>query len=63
MLVEKAFLAANPGMKASGISVTCQRNYLQEVRICMTKDLQYRACQEVNNNACRSRSVMMPATQ
>ncbi|URQ76272.1 MAG: ribonuclease T [Candidatus Ochrobactrum gambitense] len=63
MLVENAFIAANPGMKATGISVTCQRNYLQEVRICMTKDLQFRACQEVNNNSCRSRSVMMPATQ
>jgi ribonuclease T2 len=63
LLVEKAFIAANPGMKPDGISISCKRNYLQEVRICMTKDLQYRACGQVDANACRSRSVMMPATQ
>lgn len=63
ILVEKAFIAANPGMKSAGISVSCKRNYLQEVRICMTKDLHYRACGQVDANACRSRSVMMPATQ
>ncbi len=63
ILVEKAFIAANPGMKPDGISISCKRNYLQEVRICMTKDLQFRSCGEVDANACRSRSVMMPATQ
>lgn len=63
LLVEKAFIAANPGMKPDGISISCKQNYLQEVRICMTKDLQYRACGQVDANACRSRSVMMPATQ
>jgi ribonuclease T2 len=63
MLVEKAFVTANPGMKPDGISVACNRNYLQEVRICMTKDLKFRACEQVNANACRSRSVMMPATR
>ncbi|WP_139975565.1 ribonuclease T [Ochrobactrum sp. CGA5] len=63
LLVEKAFIAANPGMKPDGISISCKRNYLQEVRICMTKDLQYRACGQVDANACRSRSVTMPATR
>lgn len=63
VLVEKAFVAANPGMKPDGISVSCKRNYLQEVRICLTKDLRFRACDEVDANACRSRSVMMPATR
>lgn len=63
LLVEKAFIAANPGIKPDGISVNCKRNYLQEVRICLTKDLQFRSCGEVDAKACRSRSVMMPATQ
>ena len=62
-LVEKAFIAANPGMKPDGISVSCQRNYLQEVRICITRDLKFRSCEQVNANACRSRSVMMPTTR
>jgi ribonuclease T2 len=63
LLIEKAFVAANPDMKPDGISVSCKSNYLQEVRICMTKDLKFRACEQVNANACRSRSVMMPAAR
>ncbi|RCS23148.1 ribonuclease T [Phyllobacterium salinisoli] len=60
MLVEKAFVAANPGLPAGGISVTCEDGYLQDVRICMTKDLQFRNCGEVDAAACRRRSVNMP---
>lgn len=63
MLVEKAFIAANPGLKPDGISITCQRNYLQEVRICMTKDLQYRSCKQVEKSSCRSRSVALPSNR
>ncbi|MFD1197541.1 ribonuclease T [Brucella gallinifaecis] len=62
-LVEKAFVAANPGMKPGGISISCKNNYLQEVRICMSKDLKFRTCEQVDANMCRSRSVMMPATR
>lgn len=63
MLVEKAFIAANPGMKPDNIAVTCNRNALQEVRICMTKDLKFRSCGEVDDKACRSRSVLMPGNR
>lgn len=63
MLIEKAFIAANPAMKSNGISVTCKQNYLQEVRICMTKDLRLRSCAAVDRAACRSRSVTLPATR
>lgn len=62
-LIEKAFIAANPTMKNNGISVTCKKNYLQEVRICMTKDLQLRSCAAVDRASCRSRSVTLPATR
>src|SRR5271169_56632 len=50
--IEEAFIKANPGMKASGIAVTCNRKRLSEVRICMTKDLQFRDCNEVDKQAC-----------
>ncbi|MBK3745967.1 ribonuclease T [Paraburkholderia aspalathi] len=63
LLVEKAFVVANPGMKSAGISVTCDRNYLQEVRICMTRDLRFRTCDQVDRASCRSRSVNLPATR
>ncbi|GAB1581666.1 ribonuclease [Phyllobacterium phragmitis] len=60
MLVEKAFIEANPGLATGGIAVTCEGGYLQDVRICMTKDLQFRNCGEVDADACRRRSVTMP---
>lgn len=62
-LVEKAFMTANPGLPPDGISIGCDNGYLQEVRICMTKDLRFRACREVDSKSCRSRSVMMPGTR
>jgi ribonuclease T2 len=58
--VEEAFIKANPGMKASGIAVTCNRKRLSEVRICMTKDLQFRDCAEVDKQACTLDQVTMP---
>ena len=63
MLVEKAFVTANPGMRPDGISVSCKSNYLQEVRICMTKDLKFRVCEQVDAKACRSHLVTMPANR
>ncbi|MEP7455046.1 ribonuclease T2 [Phyllobacterium sp. SB3] len=59
-VLEQAFTAANPGMQKDGIAVTCDRDYLREVRICLTKDLNFRSCPEVDRSSCRSRSVDMP---
>ena len=58
--VEQAFVKANPGLSQDGLSVTCDRRRLREVRICMTKDLQFRDCAEVNRRACRNEKVVMP---
>lgn len=60
-LIKNAFVTANPGLKPDGISITCNRNHLQEVRICLTTDLRFRGCGEVDRGACRARSVTMPA--
>lgn len=57
---EKAFLDANPGLPADGAAVTCDRHYLREVRICMTTDLAFRACPEIDSRACRLAKVVMP---
>ncbi len=59
-LLEQAFTTANPGMQKDGIAVTCDRDYLREVRICLTKDLNFRSCSEVDRSSCRKRSVDMP---
>lgn len=59
-VLEQAFTAANPGLQKDGIAVTCDRDYLREVRICLTKDLSFRSCPEVDRSSCRRRSVDMP---
>ena len=45
------------------IAVTCDSDYLREVRVCLTKDLNFRPCPEVERSSCRRRSVDMPAAQ
>jgi ribonuclease T2 len=59
-MVETAFLQANPGMRAKGFAAACVGGYLSEVRICLTKDLNFRDCAEVDRKACRANSVKMP---
>jgi ribonuclease T2 len=58
--VEDAFIKANPGLTNSAIAVTCNRTRLSEVRICLTKELQFRSCDEVDHQACRRDQVTMP---
>ena len=58
--VEEAFIKANPGLSSSAISVTCDSRRLSEVRVCLSKDLQFRACEEIDRRACRRDEVLMP---
>ena len=58
--VEEAFLAANQGLKADMIAVTCDNRHLREVRICMSRDLAFRSCPEIDRRACRTPRVVMP---
>lgn len=61
--IERAFVAANPGLRADMLAVTCTRNQLEEVRVCLTKDLRaFRPCEEVDRRACRVRRVTVPAS-
>jgi ribonuclease T2 len=43
-VIEDAFLKANAGMEADGVTVTCKEGYIQEVRICLSKDLKPVPC-------------------
>jgi ribonuclease T2 len=58
--VEDAFIKANPGLSNTAIAVTCDSRRLGEVRICMNKDLQFRACEEIDRRACRRDQIVMP---
>ena len=43
-VIEGALLEANPGLKRDQITVTCKEGFIQEVRVCLTKDLTPRRC-------------------
>ncbi|WP_291855945.1 ribonuclease T2 [Bradyrhizobium sp.] len=58
--LEQAFITVNPGLSSSAISVVCSSRRLSEVRVCMSKDMQFRACEEVDRRACRRDEVVMP---
>lgn len=58
--VEEAFVKANPGLTREGIAVGCDSRRLNEVRICLNKDLQFRDCGEVDQRACRRDKLVMP---
>ena len=58
--VEEAFVKANPGLTRDAIAVTCDSRRLGEVRICLGKDLRFRACPEIDARACRREQVVMP---
>lgn len=55
------FIRANPMLRPAQITVTCSRQSLAEVRICMTKDLQFTDCgAQSRRSACRQERVRMP---
>jgi len=43
-VVEDAFLEANPSLIADQITITCKQGFIQEARICLTKNLTPRQC-------------------
>jgi ribonuclease T2 len=58
--IEKAFLRVNPDLAADAMAVTCDRRYLREVRICMTRELDFRSCPQVDRKGCRKPALMPP---
>ena len=53
-------LTGNPGLSRKGIAVTCDSRRLHEVRICMSKDLRFRDCADVDRRTCRRERLVMP---
>ena len=59
--VVSAFVAANPMLRPDQISVTCAKNALDEVRVCMTRDLKFTACgAQTRRSMCRQDKIRMP---
>jgi ribonuclease T2 len=61
--VAAAFEAANPGLSAATLAVTCSKTRLSEVRLCLTKDLKFRDCPAVAGHGCKRDKVVMPAVR
>jgi ribonuclease T2 len=60
--IQRAFVAANPRLRPGMLAVTCRKGVLQEVRICLSRDLRaFRACPEVARQACRAGEIAVPA--
>ncbi len=58
---EQAFITDNPGLSANGIAITCRDGLLSEVRICLTRSLEFRRCESVDASGCRQSRLVMPA--
>jgi ribonuclease T2 len=57
--IERDLIALNPGLDGDEVIVTCRSGAVQEVRICLTTDLEPRACsRDVLDDACRSRGPL-----
>lgn len=63
--IEAAFTSINPGLSSDAIAIVCERGEMEEVRICLTKDLAFRSCPSVDRTGCRTGklSVSPPATR
>ncbi len=58
-VVEEAFLEANPEMTPDMVTVTCDQGRIQEVRICLNKDLTPRVCGADVARDCRMKNALM----
>lgn len=59
--IEAAFIEANQGLRPGMLAATCVRGMLQEVRVCMSRDLRaFRPCPDVVRSACRAQEVAAP---
>ena len=59
-VVEDAFLREDSTKVADGVTVTCQDGYVDEVRLCLTRDLEPRACGADVARDCRGAALMEP---
>jgi ribonuclease T2 len=61
--VKGAFIKANPGLAADDVAVDCDSKRLTDVRLCLSKDLKFRACREIVERSCQRQQVQMPGVR
>jgi ribonuclease T2 len=58
--VADAFIKANSGLSQNAIAIECDNKRLTEVRLCLSKDLQFHDCPDVAKRSCRHGPLLMP---
>lgn len=59
--IERKFIEANQGLRPGMLATTCVRGMLQEVRVCLSRDLRgFVACPDVARSSCRAQDVNAP---
>ncbi|MEO1106904.1 MAG: ribonuclease T2 [Pseudomonadota bacterium] len=58
VVVEEAFLKANPGLERDMITVTCKQGYIEEVRLCLSRDLNPVPCGRDVIRDCRATDAL-----
>jgi ribonuclease T2 len=58
--VADAFIKANLGLSQNAIAIECDNKRLTEVRLCLSKDLQFHDCPDVAKRSCRHGPLLMP---
>ena len=61
--IEGLFASANDGLDGDEMAVMCRSRRLTEVRICLSKDLEYRPCPFVDERGCRGGPIELPAPE
>jgi ribonuclease T2 len=54
------FVTANAGLRRDMMAISCDRGMLTEVRICLSRTLQFQSCPQVAARSCRRRNVAIP---
>lgn len=62
-VIEAAFGEVNAGLEPPMITVTCKDGMIEEARICLTRDLEFRACGQDAARDCRMQGALLPAVR
>ncbi|GGE40381.1 ribonuclease [Agaricicola taiwanensis] len=55
-----SFVQVNPGLRREMLAVACEGGALTEVRICLSRTLQFQPCPQVAARTCRQREISVP---
>lgn len=58
--LKQELIRSNPGLPLRGIAVQCSGQYLQEVRVCLDRNLQPRACARDVRDHCGRSATLRP---